>query len=75
MDRWMYVCIYVCRICGQCVMGWFFFLKMLVILSSFREVRDLKDKHEQIAKFKICLAISHGKVDLGRSRELSRNMN
>ena len=45
------------------------------MIESFREVRDLKDKHELIAKFKICLAISHGKVDLGRSRELSRNMN
>ena len=45
------------------------------MIESFRDVRDLKDKHELIAKFKICLAISHGKVDLGRSRELSRNMN
>ena len=45
------------------------------MIESFREVRDLKDKHELIAKFKICLAISHGKVDLGRSGELSRNMN
>ena len=36
---------------------------------------DLRDKPEVIAKFKFCLAISHGKVDLGRSRELSRKMN
>ena len=45
------------------------------MIESFREVGDLKDKHELIAKFKICLAISHGKVDLGRSRKHSRNMN
>ena len=45
------------------------------MIESFREVRDLKDKHELIAKFKNCLAISHGKVDLGRSGELSRDMN
>ena len=37
----------------------------------------LQDKHELIGKFwnKFCLGISHGKVDLGRSTELSRNMN
>ena len=45
------------------------------MIESFREIRDLKDKHELIAKFKIFLAISHGKVDLGRSTELSRDMN
>ena len=45
------------------------------MIEAFKEVRDLKDKHELKAKFKICLAISHGKVDLGRSRELSRDMN
>ena len=38
------------------------------MIESFRDVRDLKDKYELIGKFKICLAISHGKVDLGRSR-------
>ena len=45
------------------------------MIESFRDVRDLKVKHELIAKFQFGLAISHGKVDLGRSRELSRNMN
>ena len=33
----------------------------------------LQDKHELIGEF-FFSAISHGKMDLGRSRELSRNM-
>ena len=65
---------YVCGISGQ----WDGFFSENVsdpAIESFRDVRDLKNKHELIAKFKICLAISHGKVHLDRSRELSRNMN